>query len=134
MTNYGVGALMFDASGLMPEADAPGYANDFVSAPKSDKPAGCGLSSKGHTYFTVTKKTIGFREAAQLVETAAKTGSVIKLVAGSKSASTDSILSIIKLNIIAGMSVGLGITCKDGTNDAAARFVYEECRRVFNNR
>ena len=118
------------------EYDAAAFANDFVhddnlgekeTTAKIDAP----VSAGGYTYFTVTKCNIGFREATQLVKIAAETGSTIKLVAGSKVGTTASVLSLIKMVIPAGASVGICIACNKGKGDVFAKYIFSECRRVF---
>ena len=112
--------------------DSEATANDFVPAENSPLTADRN-AAKGNgavSYFTVTKQTIGFREASRLVSIAENSGSVIKLVAGRTVGTTKSILSIIKMGIKANTSVGLFVV--GNGNDTKA--VFAECLRVFSGK
>lgn len=55
------------------------------------------------------KCTLGFREAARLVSIAQETGTAIHLVAGKRSASAESMLSLLALGLKEGSSVVLTV-------------------------
>ena len=61
------------------------------------------------SFLLVAKNTIGFRESARLVEIAEQTGCKLRLAAGKKSGSTDSILSIASMMLAPGASFVLTI-------------------------
>ena len=113
--------------------------NDFVydDRCRDERPTvtnmGVLTSVGGYTYFTVTKCNLGFREAARLVQIAADSGSRIKLVAGAKVGTSDSVLSFIKMGVTAGSSVGISIVADEGnTLDAqSAKCVFAECRAAL---
>ena len=71
------------------------------------------------------KCMMGFRECARLVAVARETGCVIRLVAGKKSGSTDSMLSLVQMGLREGTSVVLSIRGED------SRAAFHECVKVL---
>ena len=71
------------------------------------------------------KCMLGFRESARLVAIAKKTGCVIRLAAGKRSGSTDSMLSLIRMGLREGTSVVLSIQGED------SRAAFHECVKVL---
>lgn len=61
------------------------------------------------SFLLVAKVTLGFRESARLVEIAKKTGCMIRLAAGRRSGSSESIFSFVHMGLTTGQSVVLSI-------------------------
>ena len=77
------------------------------------------------SFLLVAKNTIGFRESAKLVEIAQQTGCKIRLAAGKRSGSSESILSIASMMLAPGTSLVLTI---EGDR---AREAFHEARDVL---
>ena len=79
------------------------------------------------SFLLVAKNTIGFRESAKIVEIAQQTGCKIRLAAGKKSGSSESILSIVGMMLAPGTSLVMTIE-GDRARDAfhAARDILME--------
>ncbi len=78
------------------------------------------------SFVMITKGILGFRESARLVKLAAESGCTIRLTAGDKVGSTDSVLSLTALGLGAGNSVFLSI---DGRDKITA---LSGCARILN--
>ncbi len=61
------------------------------------------------SFLLVTKTVLGFRESARLVEIARETGCTIRLAAGKRSGSSESLYSFVHMGLGAGNSVVLNI-------------------------
>lgn len=61
----------------------------------------------------ITHGVLGFRESAQLVKLANESGCTIRLASGTKSGSTDSVLSLTSMGLSAGHSVVLSVDGRD---------------------
>ena len=64
---------------------------------------------KAVSFILVARRTIGFRESAGLVEIARKTDCVIRLAAGKRSGSSDSLFSLVRMGLLAGQTFVLTI-------------------------
>ena len=71
------------------------------------------------------KCMMGFRECSRLVAIARENGCVIRLAAGKKSGSTESMLSLIQMGLREGTSVVLSIQGED------SRAAFHECVKVL---
>ena len=67
------------------------------------------LASGTVSFILVAKAVLGFRECASIVNIAKKTDSVVHIASGKKSGSSESIISLASLGIMAGKSFVLTI-------------------------
>lgn len=68
-----------------------------------------GTSTGTVSFILVAKNTLGFRECAAIVKIAKDTGCTVKIASGQKSGTSDSILSMVGLGIVADKSLVLTI-------------------------
>ena len=78
------------------------------------------------SFLLVIKTKLCFRESARLVEIAKETGCVIRLAAGKRSGSSESIYSFARMGLVAGQSVVLTIE-GDAREEA-----FHEVQKVLN--
>ncbi len=78
------------------------------------------------SFLLVTKTVLGFRESARLVEIARTTGCTIRLAAGKRSGSSDSMYSFVHMGLKAGNSVVLNI------EGEAREEAFHEVQKVLN--
>ena len=78
------------------------------------------------SFLLVAKATLGFRESARLVEIAKETGCMLRLAAGKRSGSSESIYSFVHMGLIAGQSVVLTI------EGEAREEAFHEVQKVLN--
>lgn len=71
---------------------------------------------------------LGFRECAKLVKIAKETDCVIRLAAGKKSGSTESMLSLMQMGLREGTSVVLSVQGED------SRAAFHECVKVLDGK
>ncbi|MBR2216639.1 MAG: HPr family phosphocarrier protein [Selenomonadaceae bacterium] len=73
----------------------------------------------------LVKQKICFRECAKLIKIAEETGCRISITAGSRKGSTDSLLSLVQLELTPGRTVVLS------ASEASAARAYRDCLRVL---
>lgn len=76
-----------------------------------------GVSASVVSFILVAKITLGFRECAQIVKIAKDTDCKVEIASGTKSGTSDSILSLVALEIAADKS--LVLTIKGKRNEEA---------------
>lgn len=79
------------------------------------------VSAKTVSFILVAQNMLGFRECAKIVNIAKETNCKIKIASGSKIGTSDSMLSLVALEIVAEKSLVLTISGK--RNDEAFREV-----------
>ena len=77
------------------------------------------VSAKTVSFILVAKNTLGFRECARIVNIAKETKCKVKIASGSKIGTSDSMLSLVALEIVAEKS--LVLTISGSRNDEAFR-------------
>ena len=74
------------------------------------------------SFVRVTEKVMGFRECSRLVAISKSTNTRIKLISGKKSGTSDSILSLTTMGLVAGSHIVMEIEGLDENSDKHAAF------------
>ena len=87
----------------------------------SNKNIVTGISSSVVSFILVAKVILGFRECAQIVKIAKDTNCKVEIASGMKTGTSDSILSLVSLEIVADKS--LVMTIKGERNEEAFKSI-----------